>query len=192
MANKIKALIVEDEVIIAEDIKQTLISLDYEVVGIATKYTRALAFLENETIDVVLVDIMLGGSKNGIDLAHEIKDRFKIPFIFLTSHADAATVKKAKETQPNAYLLKPFSKDDLFTTLEIALVKDEDKGIAPISGLSDREMDVFKALSAGHTDQEIADQLFISLNTAKTHLKNIYKKLQVRNRLEAVSLASRI
>lgn len=52
-------------------------------------------------------------------------------------------------------------------------------------------MDVFKALSEGHTDQEIADLLFISLNTAKTHLKSIYKKLQVRNRLEAVSLASR-
>lgn len=190
--SKIKALIVEDEVIIAEDIKQILLSLDYEVVGIATKYTTALEALKNKDIDVALVDIMLGGSKNGIDLAHEIKDQFKIPFIFLTSHADAATVKKAKETQPNAYLLKPFSRDDLFTTLEIALARGEEPSVAPLSGLSEREMDVFKALSEGHTDQEIADLLFISLNTAKTHLKNIYKKLQVRNRLEAVSLATRI
>lgn len=178
--------------IIAEDIKQILISLDYEVVGMATKYTTALEALENKDIDVALVDIMLGGSKNGIDLAHEIKNRFKIPFIFLTSHADAATVKRAKETQPSAYLLKPFSKDDLFTTLEIALAKDDEPDMTPFSGLSDREMDVFKALSEGHTDQEIADLLFISLNTAKTHLKNIYKKLQVRNRLEAVSLATRM
>ncbi len=177
--------------IIAEDIKQILLSLNYEVVGIATKYTSALEVLESKDIDVTLVDIMLGGSKSGIDLAHEIKTRFKIPFIFLTSHADAATVKRAKETQPNAYLLKPFSKDDLFTTLEIALAKEESIK-APLSGLSEREMDVFKALSEGHTDQEIADILFISLNTAKTHLKSIYKKLQVRNRLEAVSLATRM
>lgn len=132
--SKKKALIVEDEVIIAEDIKQILLSLDYEVVGIATKYTTALDSLETNDMDVALVDIMLGGSKNGIDLAHQIIERFKIPFIFLTSHADAATVKKAKETQPSAHLLKPFSKDDLFTTLEIALVEDEAHTL-PISGL---------------------------------------------------------
>lgn len=188
---EINVLIVEDEVIIAEDIKQVLLSLNYRVVGIATKYSAALEALDKKQVDLVLVDIMLGGNKNGIDLAHQIRDQYKTPFVFLTSHADAATVRKAKETRPNAYLLKPFSKDDLFTTLEIALA-DRQAEKQPLPGLSDREMDVFNALSEGHTDQEIADLLFISLNTTKTHLKSIYKKLQVRNRLEAVSLAGRM
>ncbi len=190
---KTKALIVEDEVIIAEDIRQILISIGYEVVGIATKYSRAIEMLRTMEVDFVLIDIILGGAKSGIDLAADINEHHKIPFIFLTSHADAATVKRAKEVKPNAYLLKPFTRDDIFATLEIALTEQvDDKYAQAVSELSEREIDVYKALAEGNTDQEIADSLFISLNTVKTHLKSIYKKLDVRNRLEAVSMANRI
>lgn len=189
-----KILVVEDEIIIAEDIKHILMSLGHEVVGIALNYTQAVAIINSHSIDLALIDIMLAGSKTGIDVAGEINKGHQFPFIFLTSHADAATVKKAKEVQPDGYLLKPFSKDDIFTTLEIVLAKrgGEEKVATRLSPLSEREREVFQSLTQGNTDQEISEQLFISLNTVKTHLKSIYKKLEVKNRLEAATIGSRL
>lgn len=190
--NPIKILIVEDEIIIAEDMHQLLLSLGYEVLGIAHKYSVAVSLLEKIKPDIILLDITLGGSKTGIDLAHHINENYQIPFVFLTSHADAATVKKAKEVRPRAYLVKPFNKEDIYTTLEVALTLTDTRGnkIQEIlEELSKREQDIYKALLEGKTDQEISDVLFISLNTVKTHIKNIYQKLGVKNRLEAASLA---
>lgn len=186
-----KVLIVEDEIIIAEDMNQILDSLGYEVVGIAHKYSIAIEMLSQSKPDIILLDIMLGGSKTGIDLAHIINAQHKVPFVFLTSHADAATVKRAKEVKPRAYLVKPFNKEDLYTTLEVALSFDDNKQKLEtiLSELSKREQDIYKALLEGKTDQEIGDGLFISLNTVKTHIKSIYQKLGVKNRLEAASLA---
>lgn len=186
---RLKALIVEDEFIIAEDIRQMLLSLTYDVVGIANKYSRAVELLQEKEVDIILLDIVLAGSKTGIDLAETINKDFNIPFIFLTSHADAATVKLAKAVKPKGYLLKPFTKDDLFTTLEIATFAQTTASPDITEKLSERERDVFTLLVEGQTDQEIADKLFVSLNTVKTHVKSIYKKLEVKNRLEAVTLA---
>lgn len=186
---KIKALIVEDEIIIAEDINQILESLNYEVVGIALKYSQAIEYLSTKAIDIVLIDIVLGGSKTGVDLAATINEEFKVPFIFLTSHADAATVKLAKSVHPRGYLLKPFTKDDIFATLEIALDDKDCKKDMIHAKLSDREIEVYHMLAQGNSDQEIAEKLFVSLNTVKTHLKSIYKKLDVKNRLAAVTLS---
>lgn len=192
MTNPIKILIVEDEIIIAEDMHQLLLSLGYEVIGIAHKYSVAVDLLERVKPDIILLDITLGGAKTGIDLAHHINTKHKIPFVFLTSHADAATVKKAKEVRPRAYLVKPFNKEDIYTTLEVALTltnSKDDKLQSILDELSNREQDIYKALLEGKTDKEIGDTLFISLNTVKTHIKNIFQKLGVKNRLEAASLA---
>lgn len=119
MATRI--LVVEDEFIIAEDISETLRSLGYEVVGNATNYYEAVKFLDVKTTDAVLVDINLGGKKDGIDVGTAIKETYKLPFIFITSHADKTTVDRAKHLKPNGYLVKPFDKNDLYTSIEIAL-----------------------------------------------------------------------
>lgn len=189
-----RVLVIEDEIIIAEDIRQILQSLGHEVVGIALNYTQAMQMIDSQSIDLALIDIVLSGSKTGIDVAAEIRQRHHFPFIFLTSHADAATVKKAKLVQPDGYLLKPFSKDDIFITLEMVFAKGAEAGKPDrkLAYLSERETDVFLSLLKGFTDQEIADDLYISLNTVKTHLKNIYKKLEVKNRLEAVTIGTRM
>lgn len=118
---KIKILVVEDEIVIADDICDTLRELDYELLEPALNYTEALQTLEKEQPDLALLDIQLGGQKDGIDLAWKIKEDFDIPFIFLTSNADAATVNRAKKLAPPAYLMKPFNKNDLYTSIEIAL-----------------------------------------------------------------------
>jgi len=118
---KVKILVVEDEIVIADNICEILEGLGYEVVEPVINYTEAVEALEIEKPDLVLLDIQLAGSKDGIDLAWRIKEDFDIPFIFLTSNADPRTVGRAKELSPPAYLVKPFNRDDLYTSIEMAL-----------------------------------------------------------------------
>jgi DNA-binding LytR/AlgR family response regulator len=116
----IKILIVEDELIIAEDIRMELEGLGYEVVGIAASYDEALDIFLSKHPDVMLVDILIAGEKDGIELALTIRKQEDVPLIFLTSHADKGTVERAKQAKPDAYLVKPFERADLFTAIEIA------------------------------------------------------------------------
>lgn len=118
--SNLKILIVEDEAIIAEDIRLQLIKLGYRVTGISKNYENSLKLIEDEIPDIVLVDIILEGKHDGIDLVQTVKERYDIPAIFLTSHADKATVEKAKKVNPEGYLLKPFKREDLYTAIEIA------------------------------------------------------------------------
>lgn len=118
---KVKILVVEDEVIIADNICDTLEELGYETLEPAINYTEAVEIIENEKPDIAILDIQLSGKKTGIDLAKKINEDFDFPFIFLTSNADKATVNDAKTVNPPAYLVKPFSREELYTSIEIAL-----------------------------------------------------------------------
>ncbi|MGC4101317.1 LytR/AlgR family response regulator transcription factor [Ferruginibacter sp.] len=117
----IKIGIVEDEAIIADNLSNTLIHLGYDVAEPAASYNEALTMIDNEKPDLLLLDIQLKGKKDGIDLAWKIKETYQLPFIFLTANADAATVQRAKQVSPPAYLVKPFTKDDLYSSIEICL-----------------------------------------------------------------------
>ena len=128
--NKIKILIVEDELIIAEDLKDILEGLGYEVCGIAISAREALIFLEEKAPDLALLDIQIKGGRDGIALAEEINEQFHIPFIMLTSHADSKTLTRVKEVHPYGYLVKPFQEKEIRATIEIALAnfsKENDK-----------------------------------------------------------------
>jgi two-component system, LytTR family, response regulator len=118
---KIKVGIVEDEMIIALGISDALTELGYEVTKPANNYTQALEMIAEEKPDILLLDIQLSGHKDGIDLALKIKKDFQIPFIFLTANADIATVERAKAASAHAYLVKPFRKNELYTSIEICL-----------------------------------------------------------------------
>ena len=118
---KLKVLIVEDEMVISMNLVTILESLEYEVLEPAASYDEALEIMDVEKPDIALLDIELGEGKNGIDLANFINSKYQIPFIFLTSNADSKTLKAAKETNPASYLVKPFNQDDLFTSIEIAI-----------------------------------------------------------------------
>ena len=119
--SKIKVLVVEDEIVIADNICKTLQSLGYEVFEPALNFTEAIASIEKQKPDIAILDIHLSGKKTGIDLAKKINENYNFPFIFLTANSDSLTVHKAKEVEPNAYLVKPFSKDELFTSIEIVV-----------------------------------------------------------------------
>jgi DNA-binding LytR/AlgR family response regulator len=119
MIQKIKIGIVEDEMIISETIAMALEQLGYEISGVVGTYKEAIEMIENTSPDLVVMDINLGTKKDGIDLASEVKGRFGTPVIFLTANSDAATVNRAKDIHPLAFLVKPFSQNDLFSAIEI-------------------------------------------------------------------------
>lgn len=118
---KIRIAIVEDELIIAHNIARLINELGYEALEAVVNFTSAVEQIEKEKPDLILIDIRLAGSKDGIDLANEINALYNIPFIYLTSNSDQHTVQRAKQTFPAAYIVKPFSKADLYTSVEVAL-----------------------------------------------------------------------
>ncbi len=133
--SKIKVLIIEDELIIAEDIRTMLLELQYEVTGIARDIKSAIDKLAVEVPDIALVDIKLRNGDNGIDLGKRIKDKFGIPIVFVTSHSDKTTLGNAKLINPDGYIVKPFEKADLFTSIEVAVFNYHSRSNAAASDL---------------------------------------------------------
>jgi DNA-binding LytR/AlgR family response regulator len=119
--SKVKIVVVEDEVIIADNICEALTDLGYDVAEPAITYTEALQTIQDFKPDLVMLDIQLSGKKDGIDLAEVINEKYHFPYIFLTSNTDPLTVERAKKVSPAAYLAKPFSKEELYASIEIAL-----------------------------------------------------------------------
>lgn len=118
-----RILVVEDETIVARDIQIQLQDLGYEPVGYATRGDSAIAMANELQPDLVLMDIQLTGSMDGIMAAQIIRTRFGLPIVFLTAYAADETLARAKLTEPFGYLLKPFSVRELRTVLEMALYK---------------------------------------------------------------------
>jgi len=122
MQKPIRILLVEDELIIADYMQDCLQKLGYEVLDICINYQEAITALAKYNPDIALVDITLKGNKTGIDVGNYIKQNFNIPFIFATSHSDKNTIDIAKQALPYAYLIKPFSEEDLYAVIETALM----------------------------------------------------------------------
>lgn len=119
----LKILIVEDEMITAESIKDMLEDLGYEVQDIFIRAEKALEAIEQEAPDIALFDIHLKGEKTGIWLAEQVRKSHNFPYIFLTSYGDKDTIEKASQTHPYGYLLKPIEKQHLFASIEVAIKK---------------------------------------------------------------------
>lgn len=121
--DEIKVLVVEDERIVAEDIKARLESLAYSVTGISFSGEDAVKKSENMRPDLVLMDIVLQGEMDGIEAASIISSSLDIPIIYLTAYADDRMLERAKITEPFGYILKPFEDRELLITIEMALYK---------------------------------------------------------------------
>ncbi|GLR17457.1 LytR/AlgR family response regulator transcription factor [Portibacter lacus] len=175
-----KIMIVEDEMLIAADISIELTTEGYEVVGIFTKAEDALKALEESTPEIILMDIVLSGEMNGITAAIEIFKLYKTPVIFLTSSADDATFRKAKEAKPYAFISKPFRKDDLLRAIEITLermeLESEKMETVPFSVMEDR-------LFVRHNEEMIMvpmdKLLFLEASRNYCRIKTIDKEFHV-------------
>ncbi|MCK9579296.1 MAG: response regulator [Methanoregula sp.] len=115
--------IVEDEAIVANDLKETLMSLGYAVTGMTKSGEVALEKIGETRPDLVLMDIHLAGTMDGIDTAGKVRTLYNIPVVFLTAYADNALLERAKLTEPYGYIIKPYDDRGLQSTIEMALFK---------------------------------------------------------------------
>jgi CheY-like chemotaxis protein len=122
-----KILIVEDQTIVALNIKSQLKNMGYAVPGTAVSGEEAIKEAELTNADLVLMDIMLKGDMDGIEAARIIKSRFGTPVIYLTACTDFETLERAKQTDPEGYISKPFKEEDLCKNIEDALLKSRSK-----------------------------------------------------------------
>ncbi len=120
-----KILVVEDEVIVSKTITSQLKQLGYIVTATASSGEMAIAKVIETPPDLILMDIVLKGSMDGIATAAQIREQIDIPIIYLTAYADDSTLQRAKETQPFGYIVKPFTADDLRVAVEMGLFKHQ-------------------------------------------------------------------
>ncbi len=121
--DSIKILIVEDEQIVAFDIGNVLQRLGYHVVGAAACGEEACRMAAESAPDLVLMDVRIDGSIDGIETARRLRQTSDVPVVFLTAYTDDKTLNRAKEIEPYGYLVKPFAERDLQATIEVALHK---------------------------------------------------------------------
>ena len=120
-----KILIVEDESIVGLDIQTRLERLGYEAPEVAASGEEALELAAEIRPDLALMDIMLQGDMDGVETAEIIRERFRIPVVFLTAYSDESTLQRAKISGPFGYILKPFKERELHTTIEVVLYKHQ-------------------------------------------------------------------
>lgn len=114
-------LIVEDDPIISQLIGWRLEKMGFHVSGKTQTAEEALDNIKDERPDLILIDINLPGTMDGTELARTIREKFQIPFIFLTAYTDSETTSRAIDTEPAGYLIKPFKDEELKVTIELAL-----------------------------------------------------------------------
>ena len=118
---KARILIVEDEVIVREDLRDSLEGLGYEVVGAAVAGREAISKTQELRPDLVLMDVKLKDHMDGIEAAQSIRARYTLPVVFLTAFADERTIARAAAACPYGYLTKPFNERAIRATIEVAL-----------------------------------------------------------------------
>lgn len=121
--SNVKILVVEDESIVAMDIKHRAEGLGYSVTGITPSGEGAIQKAAETLPDLVLMDIVLKGDMDGVEAAQKIRDSLDIPVVYLTAYSDEKTLKRAKVTEPFGYIIKPFEDRELHSAVEVALYK---------------------------------------------------------------------
>ncbi len=164
---KTSVLVVEDESIVAKDIQNSLKKLGYAVPAVVNSGEDAIDAAGEHRPNLILMDIMLKGDISGIEAAEQIKNRYRIPVIFLTAYADESTLSKAKVTEPYGYIIKPFKEIDLHTSIEMALYKHGKEQEVR------KERDLYSSIVL---DKSVEDCIFVKSNSrlVKVKTKEIY------------------
>ena len=196
---KHKILIVEDDAVIAQLIEMHLWEFGHHVIDIVHDSEQALDKIHNLRPDLVLLDINILGSRDGIEVAEIMQHHYDIPYIFLTALSDKRTLERAQKLTPMGYIVKPFKERDLEVTVAIGMsnyLKQKNNesitldsiNMNAVSPLSEREFDILLLVVRGFTNQQIARDLDLSINTVKWHTQNIFSKLGVKNRTAAAQV----
>lgn len=212
MTDKIRVMVVDDHAIIREGIKALLDLLDgIDVVAEASSGMECLDLVEKANPDVILMDLKMPGI-DGIEATRLVKERNpRIKVVLLTNYDEEAYILESIKAHANGYVLKDVKKGDLpkiitgvmqdrafidpgvtqklFHSIRHSAAGEEDTAARPI--LSHREFQILGHIVEGYTNKEIAETIHLSLETVKSHLKNIYQKLDVHNRSQAARVAIR-
>ncbi len=201
----IRILIADDHTLFREGLRKVLeLEKDMEIVGEANDGAEALRLVDRLKPDVILMDISFRGP-NGVRITRQTKRRYrKIHIIMLSMYEDIAHITESFQSGASGYVIKTYASDELTKTIrsvvkegvcmppliEHKLLKGIRKpdflGGAKRGNLTKREVRVLKLVAFGKTNKEIAKKLFVSEKTVKNHLNHIYRKLEVKNRAQAV------
>lgn len=195
-----KVFIVDDHYMVIEGIRSLFTNeKSIEWTGHATNAASCLAFLKNQIPDIILMDINLP-DMSGVDLCNEVHKLYpKIKIIGLSTFNQLSFIKKMIEHGASGYVLKNATKEELIEAIEIVMngeqyFSDEVSGILvskidDIPTITRREKEVLELIALGLTNPEIAEKIFVSVNTADTHRKNLLMKLEAKNTADLVRLA---
>lgn len=155
----LKILIVEDELITATAIQETLENAGHEIIALARNLKEALAAAKRQLPDLALIDITLeGAEEDGITVAKQLMSVHQMPIIYLTAHSESPTVTNAQKTRPAAYLLKPFRQNELAIQVELAYYN-------------------YQAQEANTVDPYVADNLYLPVEQGKGYIKIVKKEV---------------
>ena len=200
-----RVMVVEDHHLVSEALRDMLaMEADIEITSTVSSAEAAVKEFQEALPDVVLLDVKLAGSMNGIQAIKPMKAAHPgVKVIMLTMFTDPATVKQAIEAGADAYVSKGSSKETLVRAIEAVRtgqsmldpnvtegVFDQIAGRDP-RALTDREMMVLQHISHGNSTRETASEMYLSEETVKTYLRQIFKKLGAKDRTEAVAEAFR-
>ncbi len=174
MNSDFKILVVDDEVLIAEFLKDELIALGYKNLALAHNRKQAFAVMEEFKPHLVLLDIRMKNEREGIEIAEEINKTFKIPFIYITAHSDKEIVQHALRTKPAGYITKPFKQIDVYAAIHL------------VETNLDKLNEKFLVFKDGYADVKVSvdDILYAQSDDNYIHIYTTTKKHTVRNTLE--------
>lgn len=194
----LKILLIEDEFIIAKDIKVLLSKNNFASVDYARNYNESIDLFSKKIYDLIISDINLNDKKDGVEIITEFSKIKKVPVVYLTAYSDSDIVERAEKTMPFAYILKPYNNNQLKATINLAILNFKKQSVETVVDkestlklqlLTAREKEVLVTLSSGKITKEIAEELNISAYTVEQHKKNIKKKLNLTTVGELINFA---
>ncbi len=187
--NNIDILIVEDDEITALNLSMSLQKHGYNIVNICSNVDDAKNKIAAHTPNIVIVDISLQDTSDGIELAKHIRQQYSIPFIYLTSHSDDEIISLAKVTEPYGYIVKPFDPSSLHATIQMALFKFdvENSRKDDLSTLKIDKLNLEKLLYSKRTSEEpivpFGDNYHLDISICETFYKG--KKIKLTKKENA-------
>jgi len=186
-------LIIEDDVLVAENIAFILSQTGHNKIYITDTISDAEAFQQKKKIALIISDINLHGSNEGPKIVKKLQALTYIPVIYLTAYYEEQIIDDALSTNPIAYVLKPFTDRQLIVAVQIAVKQMSELGQAEIVDKpTPRELDVIENIAKGFSNREIADFLFLSEHTVKAHRRNLIRKYQLRSSSELIAMSIRL
>ncbi len=186
--SKIRILATEDDPIHEEKLRMVMDSLKYDLIDVIVDPRQVIPIIRATNPDVLLMDVDLNSDISGIDLVNEINELFDIPTVFLTSFYDSETFSQAKETQPAAYITKPYKAEELERSIELAVFNKQKERKSIVSTKNDSStMHLFVKDGASLTKVLLSAISYVEAYDKYCYIHTLHKKYMVKERLKNIA-----